>query len=768
MIDTSKGWIHMPKFLKRLLLFSIIISVTPIVVWGIFYYFQILETTEENITERNNHILRQTHSNIERILETIDYSTTQFITSPQFNYLFELNPEVENFKIINELNNSLNKIRNRELGIERVILLNKQRDWIVTTNEGMKQYSDYPNNFYEKYKSLGENSIWIQDTQKQNSNSTQYISLVKKLPLMTNTNKPQGFIIVKVNQDKINELLMQNEKLGQIFILDGNLKPLVEVNQLSAEDNKKVSILTKDKNSFSDFNGSFESVMGNEKIEVTYRKSSYNNWIYVSTRSLNVFSEKRKAIAWFTTLVCFVIGLIMILLVFFATHKVYNPIRKVYELSKEDDDMNNTIDMNDEFLYIQNKMKSFKFEGDKLNNQIEEQLVHMRELFLLRLLLGQLKNEEIESQMGYLKNSKRFKQISVLSLQIDQVDEKEFNKNELNLILFAVNNIITELIPDNNRFSTIFDHNHHVTVLLGEYETEEEFKDYSIRLSKKIRNFIFNYLHAQVSIGIGGIYFNLSEVENSFKEAQRALNYRLKLGAGIVIHFNDVVMKSSSNSYPRNLEEALISSIRNLNRKDAKIQLEKFVTQIIENENTFSNYHFIFVQLISSITKLTDEENGVPQENIISTNNVHIEDMFQLYYKNGMVEWIYTNIVSPVIGKLEHRYSQCENITDKVLHIIHEEYETDITLESCAARINFHPNYISRVFKRDMGVSFSNYLGNYRLKMAENLLLQSQMRVSEIAEKFNYNSSAAFIRYFKKMKGMTPGEFRKLFINKNT
>ncbi len=92
--------------------------------------------------------------------------------------------------------------------------------------------------------------------------------------------------------------------------------------------------------------------------------------------------------------------------------------------------------------------------------------------------------------------------------------------------------------------------------------------------------------------------------------------------------------------------------------------------------------------------------------------------------------------------------------------MIHEQYDEDISLESCAAALKFHPVYLSRVFKKEIGVTFIEYLTDYRMTMAKMMLEHTDLKITEIADRLNYTNSTGFIRTFRKLTGMTPGQYR--------
>ena len=95
-----------------------------------------------------------------------------------------------------------------------------------------------------------------------------------------------------------------------------------------------------------------------------------------------------------------------------------------------------------------------------------------------------------------------------------------------------------------------------------------------------------------------------------------------------------------------------------------------------------------------------------------------------------------------------------------MIHIIQEEFDTDLTLETIAARLHYNPNYLSSIFRKEMNISFSEYLSMYRINKAKEWLVETKMSVKEISERLNYNNSQNFIRSFKKFEGTTPGKYR--------
>ena len=79
----------------------------------------------------------------------------------------------------------------------------------------------------------------------------------------------------------------------------------------------------------------------------------------------------------------------------------------------------------------------------------------------------------------------------------------------------------------------------------------------------------------------------------------------------------------------------------------------------------------------------------------------------------------------------------------------------------------FHLNaqYISQLFKNEIGVNFLTYLTNIRMEKAKKLLLSTALSVAEVAERSGYGDYRVFTKVFKKNEGITPSQFRRDFLD---
>ena len=104
--------------------------------------------------------------------------------------------------------------------------------------------------------------------------------------------------------------------------------------------------------------------------------------------------------------------------------------------------------------------------------------------------------------------------------------------------------------------------------------------------------------------------------------------------------------------------------------------------------------------------------------------------------------------------------SELHWLTQKLKRYADEFYTEDISLKMLAESYSKNEKYLGRIFKSDLGVSFSEYCNSLRLSKATKLLLESEAKVIDIALECGFNNVAYFNRLFAKSYGISPTEYR--------
>jgi AraC-like DNA-binding protein len=89
------------------------------------------------------------------------------------------------------------------------------------------------------------------------------------------------------------------------------------------------------------------------------------------------------------------------------------------------------------------------------------------------------------------------------------------------------------------------------------------------------------------------------------------------------------------------------------------------------------------------------------------------------------------------------------------IHIPHQ-----LRAEVISEHFQISETYLGRYFKKHAGETLQQYITNYRLKLVENRLLHSSMRIGEIADEFGFTDKSHLNRIFKKYRGTNPSDFK--------
>ena len=215
---------------------------------------------------------------------------------------------------------------------------------------------------------------------------------------------------------------------------------------------------------------------------------------------------------------------------------------------------------------------------------------------------------------------------------------------------------------------------------------------------------------------------------------------------------------------------------------DKKIPYRKGTVVIAKPGDTrHSKLHFTcrFIHLKLSEGELLDFYEGAgnliyvtdPEEyrrtferiaELFSEGKNDFEMQAQIYHLTAMLSR--DSVEKAPVGKggLEGGKNQSDKPYLTILtNYLENNYREKITLETLAKKVNLHPNYVHRIFKKAYGKTPSEYLGAIRLNHAKYMLINTDAQIGEIAFKCGFNSQTYFSNSFEKSFGVSPFVYRK-------
>ncbi len=152
---------------------------------------------------------------------------------------------------------------------------------------------------------------------------------------------------------------------------------------------------------------------------------------------------------------------------------------------------------------------------------------------------------------------------------------------------------------------------------------------------------------------------------------------------------------------------------------------------------------------------------GLQANEVFASNLLTDKPEAVLRSLSSMKEWI-LYLVEVAMNRI-HALQENLSLVEKVKRFINEHIgEQSLTREEVANFVYLNPDYLNRVFKKEAGMSISDYVQLQRIEYAKQLLTRSEYSVSDIAVQSGYSNLSYFSTLFKKMTGMNPGDYRKL------
>ncbi|MCM3123879.1 MULTISPECIES: response regulator [unclassified Mesobacillus] len=260
-------------------------------------------------------------------------------------------------------------------------------------------------------------------------------------------------------------------------------------------------------------------------------------------------------------------------------------------------------------------------------------------------------------------------------------------------------------------------------------------------------NSIKRLMNIDLLIGLSEQISSLSEIKKAYTDAKSALNHAFYEPDKMAFQYQ----KGIESGEEACLEEAnsFISRLKGLinegSRKEFLEVLPKWDHFIREtrclNEDDLKKIYkgFLFI-MMNEETEYLQAEKEV--DKIISYHHLSA----YLMKKVGAE------------SKSEVNFSP---LTKNILNYINANYQQDISLKQLAEEFYVSPNYISKLFNKEMGRGLLDYVNEVRVSKAKQLLKEYQYKIYEVAEMVGFNSQVHFNIVFNKYVGMSPKEYRK-------
>jgi two-component system response regulator YesN len=378
-----------------------------------------------------------------------------------------------------------------------------------------------------------------------------------------------------------------------------------------------------------------------------------------------------------------------------------------------------------------------------LRSQVQDNLVLLREKFLLRLVLGgesSISAIEQSQQLGLEIISKCYLILLIKIKLDDQNIPLDF------ALCQQVERLVSGLI-DANLAAFITKQGMDELVLILKGENYEQLEQDGAFLSDLIQAEVEKKVPCKLAIGLGEPHQRLGDLHHSYAEALA------KVKDPTEVIDSGVLQKLDQTAIKHFLEFGEMA------RYD-----EFFDTAILPLSDSALHSRllkqYIIVDIVLTAAQFVSDLGGNVD---LLIPEVRHGDEFLAGLK--ILDQVRTGTRKIFATAIAFRDSQVNNNRTTVIHqaraFIDQHFkDSELSLNQVADQVNFSPNHFSAVFSAEIGETFKDYLTRTRIERAKNLLLTTHMKIADVALDCGYNDPHYFSINFRKNVGLTPQQFR--------
>ncbi|QJD84865.1 response regulator [Cohnella herbarum] len=340
----------------------------------------------------------------------------------------------------------------------------------------------------------------------------------------------------------------------------------------------------------------------------------------------------------------------------------------------------------------------------------------------------------------------------------------EYEERDLGLIRYAAANIMEESIGE------LFSGRHELLTLEDQFVlfanvTEGSVESDIRRRLERLQANLASFLKVSVSIGIGSVA-DLSHLHRSYMDALEALTRRFFHGGSGLFVASEHSGETSNAEESLKFRSDLAELEKQIREHIADSNYAEFVSGVEGWLDSFRSQGLSIARIHLHTYSLID---GLMKELGASSDEVSKEAARQFESYAGQIQKIETfeelsTMMTLVIQKfveIKNAKKPVHKTIQFVIGLINDKYATNLTLKSISEEVFMSPSHLSTLFRQEMGINFLDYLHQYRIEKAKQLLRKGNEKVYAVARQVGYYDEAHFVRFFKKWTGMLPSQYKK-------
>lgn len=350
--------------------------------------------------------------------------------------------------------------------------------------------------------------------------------------------------------------------------------------------------------------------------------------------------------------------------------------------------------------------------------------------------------------------------VTVISIDRYRAWTTSYSSEDQILLKYALHNIMLEILESYWRVVSINADKDYFTFLLQpKMLSSIEWTDQWHTDMERCIQIVSEHLNVSISVGGGKPVDTIVQTPSSYLEATQALSYRLYDGYGRIQPMPQDQPSSTTLLEQQIWIQEMLACCEQTDRQTALLWMKKGLNDIHKHSIAPTEAYKMLdqgVQLLLQWTQLHERTLPVELANYYSGQL----DTLTLEEIKG---WLTTLITELVDEQVTYRVSREHLLVQNMQSYLNDHLQENIGLPDVAHHVQMSVSSVSTIFKEETGSTLYDYLTHVRISKACQLLLDTDLKISEIAGQVGYQNENSFIRTFRKHKAITPGKFREIY-----
>lgn len=591
------------------------------------------------------------------------------------------------------------------------------------------------------------------------SEKYQVITYIQSIPVNMQS-EILGQAVILIDQSKINRSI---DKIswateGHIYVIDkrGNIV-------ITSKDAPILSNDLLDRMTLSDSILDYKTDEGDSVV--LYQTSQDTNWKYVIVMPESAFLAEINRTKTFTFVLLMSFLVIGIILAYIFAYHNYQPIKEIKEMVTRKTNMG-VPQYKNEFEYIKSSIVNIFENQNKLNEVISSQLPIMRSDYLTKLLKGYMGSIDTDSDtLEFMQIEFMSSSFMVMLVEISDVSSFFANHTEKEWALarFVIENVGTEIVEDAfTQYFVELDRNRTAFIVNLPPDVEstnfiEELKGYI----DKFDNVLSDVCGISACFGVSEIHNNIVELRECYDEALKSLDYSILIGEDNIVFFNELTFRDIYYYYPIEMEVQLMNMLRAGDYEGVEETIDTLFEINFKSRNIgLEASRYFVIDILTTLMKVMNTLQAQNDEAFLSMDS--LMDITTRYDNVDVIRQQVQKVAYDICNLVHESYmNPSERLIMAVEEYIEEHYcENWLSLTAIADNFDVTPQYLSSLFKKHRGENITDFISKLKVEKAKQLLVTTDLTISEIGCQLGYANDMGITRVFKKYEGITPGVYR--------